>query len=128
MSSPGAGGGGPAEQKCSTGCRRGSTRRCRSRPSAVATSTSTTGADASGIRRLEAAGIASRGPYHLRHTFATEALAAGISIFELAGLMGSSVQMIDSRYGHLARHSEATIRARLDARAARSGVGGRVTD
>jgi hypothetical protein len=42
--------------------------------------------------------------------------------------MGSSVQMIDSRYGHLARDSEATIRARLDARAARSGVGGRVTD
>jgi integrase len=26
---------------------------------------------------LEAAGIATRGPYHLRHTFATEALAAG---------------------------------------------------
>ena len=26
---------------------------------------------------LEAAGIAERGPYHLRHTFATEALAAG---------------------------------------------------
>ena len=35
---------------------------------------------------LEAAGISKRGPYHLRHTFATEALAAGVSIFELARL------------------------------------------
>lgn len=32
---------------------------------------------------LEAAGISKRGPYHLRHTFATEALSAGISTFEL---------------------------------------------
>ncbi len=71
---------------------------------------------------LEAAGIAKRGPYHLRHTFATEALAAGVSIFELARLMGTSVAMIDERYGHLARDSEAAIRARLDARSGRSGV------
>lgn len=71
---------------------------------------------------LEAAGIDKRGPYHLRHTFATEALAAGVTIFELARLMGTSVAMIDRTYGHLARDSEAAIRARLDARAARSGV------
>ena len=71
---------------------------------------------------LEAAGIERRGPYHLRHTFATEALAAGVSIFELARLMGTSVQMIDRTYGHLARDSEDAIRARLDARAGRSGV------
>jgi integrase len=64
---------------------------------------------------LEAAGIAKRGPYHLRHTFATEALAAGVSIFELARLMGTSVKMIDRTYGHLARESEEAIRARLDA-------------
>ena len=63
-----------------------------------------------------------RGPYQLRHTFATEALAAGISIFELARVMGTSVQMIDRTYGHLARDSEQAIRARLDARSARSGV------
>jgi integrase len=68
---------------------------------------------------LEAAGIEKRGPYHLRHTFATEALAAGISIFELARLMGTSVRMIDKTYGHLARDSEESLRARLDARAAR---------
>jgi integrase len=69
---------------------------------------------------LEAAGIAKRGPYHLRHTFATEALAAGVSIFELARLMGTSVKVIDKTYGHLARDSEAAIRARLDARGARA--------
>jgi integrase len=71
---------------------------------------------------LDAAGLDRRGPYHLRHTFATEALAAGISIFELARLMGTSVAMVDERYGHLARDSEDAIRARLNARADGSGV------
>jgi integrase len=65
---------------------------------------------------LDAAGILRRGPYHMRHTFATEALAAGISTFELARLMGTSIAMIDRTYGHLARDSEDAIRARLDAR------------
>jgi hypothetical protein len=36
--------------------------------------------------------------------------------------MGTSVAMIDRTYGDLARDAEASIRARLDARAARSGV------
>jgi integrase len=67
---------------------------------------------------LDAAGLARRGPYALRHTFATEALAAGVSTFELARVMGTSLAMIDRTYGHLARDSEASIRARLDARAA----------
>jgi integrase len=71
---------------------------------------------------LDAAGIARRGPYHLRHTFATEALAAGVSTFELARLMGTSIAMIDRTYGHLAHDSEDAIRARLDARAGRDGV------
>jgi hypothetical protein len=35
--------------------------------------------------------------------------------------MGTSVAMIDRTYGHLALDSEASIRARLDARAERSG-------
>jgi integrase len=71
---------------------------------------------------LDAAGIPKRGPYALRHTFATEALAAGVSTFELARLMGTSVAMIDRTYGHLAQDSEDSIRARLDARFERSGV------
>jgi integrase len=69
---------------------------------------------------LDAAGLRRRGPYQLRHSFATEALAAGISIFELARVMGASVKTIDKHYGHLARDSEQAIRARLDARAAHS--------
>jgi hypothetical protein len=51
-----------------------------------------------------------------------EALAAGVSIFELSRLMGSSVAVIDRHYGHLARDSEDAIRARLDARAGQCGV------
>jgi integrase len=71
---------------------------------------------------LEAAGIDKRGPYHLRHTFATEALAAGMSIFQLSRVMGASVKTIDEHYGHLAHDSEDSIRALLNARAKRSGV------
>jgi integrase len=70
---------------------------------------------------LDATGVPRRGPYQLRHTFASEALAAGISIFELARLMGASVKTIDKHYCHLARDSEDAIRARLDTRAGRSG-------
>ena len=70
---------------------------------------------------LDAAGIRRRGPYQLRHTFATEALAAGVSIFELARVMGTSVKMIDRTYGHLAHDSEQAIRARLDTRSRRTG-------
>ena len=73
---------------------------------------------------LQAAGIERRGPYQLRHTFATEALAAGLSIFELARVMGTSVKVIDRTYGHLARDSEQAIRARLDARADLSAQAG----
>jgi integrase len=71
---------------------------------------------------LDAAGIPRRGPYHLRHTFATEALAAGVSIFELSRVMGASVKEIDRTYGHLASDSQDVIRARLEARSGRSGV------
>lgn len=71
---------------------------------------------------LDAAGLERRGPYHLRHTFATEALAAGVSIFELARVMGASVREIDRTYGHLARDTNDSIRARLDTRAAQLGV------
>jgi hypothetical protein len=64
-----------------------------------------------------------RGPYHLRHTFATEALAAGVSIFQLSRLMGASVKTIDRTYGHLAHDSEDHLR---DLLAARSGAPGLV--
>jgi hypothetical protein len=47
---------------------------------------------------------------------------SGISIFELARVMGASVKVIDEHYGHLARDSEDAIRARLEARGQRSDV------
>lgn len=67
---------------------------------------------------LDAAGLPRRRIYDLRHSFATWALAAGLSIFELARYMGTSVDMIDRTYGHLARGSEELARAKLDAHAA----------
>jgi hypothetical protein len=41
--------------------------------------------------------------YDLRHTFATFALRAGISTFDLSSYTGGSLTMIDRHYGHLAR-------------------------
>jgi integrase len=41
--------------------------------------------------------------YDLRHTFATFALRAGISTFDLSRYMGASLTMIDRHYGQLAR-------------------------
>jgi integrase len=64
---------------------------------------------------LEASGVGHGTIYTLRHTFATNALAAGLSIFELGRSMGTSVEMIDRTYGHLAQGSEQAGRAKLDA-------------
>ena len=50
----------------------------------------------------------------MRHTFASFAIAAGVSLFYLARLMGSSVDMIDKTYGHLLPDSEAYLRGLLD--------------
>jgi integrase len=78
------------------------------------------------VPALEAAGIAQRRPYSMRHTFATEALASPepLSTFELARVMGTSVAMIDRTYGHLALDSEESIRESLNTRAGRSGARG----
>jgi hypothetical protein len=48
--------------------------------------------------------------YDLRHTFATFALRAGISTFELSRYMGASLTMIDRHHGHLARDGRARAR------------------
>jgi integrase len=53
--------------------------------------------------------------YDMRHTFATWSLAAGTSIFTLSRRMGTSVQMIDQTYGHLARDADDHDRGLLDA-------------
>jgi integrase len=65
---------------------------------------------------IEAAGV--RRPariYDLRSTFASDALVAGISVFELARIMGTSVLMIERHYGALLDGAGAGIAGRLDA-------------
>ncbi|HEY6887421.1 MAG TPA: site-specific integrase [Solirubrobacter sp.] len=63
---------------------------------------------------LQAAGVEHRRIYQ-RHTFATWSLAAGMSIFTLSRRMGTSVQMIDRTYGHLAHDADDYDRSLLDA-------------
>jgi integrase len=63
---------------------------------------------------LRAAGIEPRRIYDLRHTYATFSLAAGVSLFTLSRRMGTSVEMIDRTYGHLAPDAEEYERGLLD--------------
>jgi hypothetical protein len=53
--------------------------------------------------------------YDLRATFASDALAASVSVFELARVMGTSVRMIERHYGALLDGAGAGIAGRLDA-------------
>jgi integrase len=64
---------------------------------------------------LRAAGIEHRRIYDLRPTYASWSLAAGVSLFALSRRMGTSLQMIDLTYGHLAPDAEEQERLLLDA-------------
>jgi integrase len=64
--------------------------------------------EASGVRRPARI-------YDLRSTFASNALAAPVSVFELARVMGTSVPMIERSYGVLLDGAGADIARRLDA-------------
>ncbi len=65
---------------------------------------------------VEAAGVLRPARiYDLRSTFASDALAAGVSVFELARVMGTSVRMIERHYGALLDGAGAGIAGRLDA-------------
>ncbi len=55
-----------------------------------------------------------RTPYSLRHTYAAFSIAAGVSLFELARFMGTSVEQIDRTYGHLLPDSIDRTRSALD--------------
>jgi integrase len=53
--------------------------------------------------------------YDLRSTFASNAIAAGIDVFELARIMGTSIEMIERHYGTLLSGAAAGIASRLAA-------------
>ena len=54
-----------------------------------------------------------RTPYALRHSYITWSLKAGIPTFTVAERAGTSLQMIEKTYGHLARDTEAWEITRL---------------
>jgi integrase len=77
---------------------------------------------------VEAAGVAKPArPYDLRSTYTSNALAAGVTVFELAKLMGTSVRMIEKHYGALIDGAHAGILARLEAFDALVAGGGAAT-
>jgi hypothetical protein len=53
--------------------------------------------------------------YDRHSTFASNALAAGVSVFQLARIMGTSVRMIERHYGTLLDGALESIAGRLDA-------------
>jgi integrase len=63
---------------------------------------------------VQAAGLEHRSPYSLRHTYASFAIASGVHVFELARIMGTSVEQIDATYGHMLPDTLARTRSALD--------------
>ena len=71
---------------------------------------------------IEAAGVAAPPtPDDKRDTVAAKALHAGVTVFELARVMGTSVRMIERHYGTLVDGAHAAIAERLDALEAEAG-------
>jgi integrase len=62
-----------------------------------------------------AAGVPYQRPYDARHTFAADAIAADVNLFDLSRFMGTSLREIDQTYGHLVDDSEERARRKLDA-------------
>jgi hypothetical protein len=53
--------------------------------------------------------------YGLRSTFDSNALGGGVTVFELARIMSTSVRMIEKHYGALLDGAQAGLAGRLDA-------------
>ncbi len=65
---------------------------------------------------VESSGIAQPARLHdLRSMFASNALAAGITVYELARIMGTSVSMIEAHYEALLDTAHESLLKRLDA-------------
>ena len=68
------------------------------------------------MKRLNrAAGLEHRGPYAMRHTFASWAIAAGLPTFEIATTMGTSLEQLSKTYAHFLPGSADRARTALDA-------------
>jgi integrase len=76
---------------------------------------------------LRAAGIEHRSVYACRHTFASWAIRAGMQLFYLSRVMGTSIAQIDATYGHLVPDSEEYVRGLLDGFDATSAETGKPT-
>jgi integrase len=63
---------------------------------------------------LWAAGVDYRRPYCMRHTYASWSIAAGVDLFTLATVMGTSTEQIGRTYGHLLPDSLDRARMALD--------------
>ena len=63
---------------------------------------------------LKAAGLEHRGVYATRHTCATWSIRAGVNLFYLSRVMGTSLTMIDKTYGHLVPDADRYVRGLLD--------------
>jgi integrase len=63
---------------------------------------------------LDAAGLPKLTPYSMRHSFASFSIAAGVSLFYLSRLMGTSAEQLDTVYGHMLPDSEEYLRGLLD--------------
>jgi integrase len=69
---------------------------------------------------IKAAGLEHRSPYALRHSYISEALAAGIPARDVAEFAGTSISQIEETYGHKTRDAYERARVQLNARAASS--------
>jgi integrase len=64
---------------------------------------------------VEAAGLDERlVPYSMRHTYAAWSIAAGVDVFTLSRRMGTSIEMLNTTYGHLLPSGEEHERFVLD--------------
>jgi integrase len=76
------------------------------------------------VPALRAAGLAPRGPYTMRHTFATWAIESGeVQLSYLATLMGTSVRELEDTYFRWLRRTDDRLLAAFDAYDTREATG-----
>ena len=80
----------------------------------TATSSKARGGHVIGTLPSALRGSSTGATYACRHTFGAWSIAAGVQLFYLSRIMGTSVTQIDSTYGHLVPDSEDYLRGLLD--------------